>query len=150
MIRRKLKRSEHEAVSYAAWNEFVHLLAMEPAEALTETQRHAHFAFWYDSEVQNGGHLQYFENQGTGHVESALRGLQMIGAHLQHSLLSAAVARWLSNPRKRIETGEEYVATALQDEFGDLDSAYYSCKPDITSLLHAYLDSHFNDFVELT
>jgi hypothetical protein len=47
----------------AIWNEFVHLLAMSKDSELTEIQRVAHLVFWYEHEVQNGGHLQYFENR---------------------------------------------------------------------------------------
>ena len=32
-------------------------------EDLAEVQRKAHLVFWYDLQVNNGGHLQYFENQ---------------------------------------------------------------------------------------
>jgi hypothetical protein len=155
MIRRLLKRSDLEAAPYAAWNAFVNILAMESPDTLTETQRHAHFTFWYDSELRNGGHLQYFENRdiqsldGAPAFGAALCALEAIGAAAQGEVLSRAVERWNQRQRHRIKTVEEYVATALQGEFDDLDNAYYECRPEITELLRLYLDSHFDEFIEM-
>lgn len=64
MITRKLSRAMLSQKPYEVWNAFVDLLAMENYTDLDEVQRAAHLCFWYDSEVQNGGHLQYFANRG--------------------------------------------------------------------------------------
>jgi hypothetical protein len=155
VIRRTLKRSDYDTASYRAWNAFVNLLAMEQPDDLTATQRHAHFAFWYDSELQNGGHLQYFENlaiqslDGDHYFEAALWGLEAIGAACQGKVFSRASKRWVHRHRCRIESVEEYVGAALQGEFDDLDKEYCKCRPEITELLSLYFDSHFGDFVEL-
>ena len=76
MIRRAIKRSEYEAAPDVAWNAFVDIVAMESPDDLSEIQRQAHFAFWYDSEVENGGHLQYFENHGTLHADATIHALE--------------------------------------------------------------------------
>jgi len=47
------------------WNAFVDVLAMEEYADLDPVQRIPHLCFWYDSELQNGGHFQYFENRNT-------------------------------------------------------------------------------------
>jgi hypothetical protein len=39
--------------------------------------------FWYDSEVNNGGHLQYFENQGTNHLTETINTLKKLKAFSQ-------------------------------------------------------------------
>ena len=149
MIRRTLKRSEYEATPHEAWNAYVNLLAMESPEELTDTQRYAHFAFWYDSELQNGGHLQYFENHGTQYLDATLHALQVVGADSQHAVLSSAAARCTAQSWGMIQTVEEYVATARDGEFDDLDEAYFDCQPTIPRLLEFYFDSHFGEFVEL-
>ena len=46
----------------AIQNAFVDLVGMMDYDTLLPEQRFAHLAFQYDSEVQNGGHLQYFTN----------------------------------------------------------------------------------------
>ena len=43
------------------WNAFIDLIAIEDYGDLSPIQRKAHLVFWYESEVQNGGHGQYFE-----------------------------------------------------------------------------------------
>ena len=47
---------------YLVWNAFVDIVALTPYERLHPRQRPAHLVFWYNAEVQNGGHYQYFEN----------------------------------------------------------------------------------------
>src|SRR5687768_6411413 len=51
-----------EREPHLAWNAFVDLVASTNYEQLHPRQRPAHLAFWYNAEVQNGGHYQYFEN----------------------------------------------------------------------------------------
>jgi hypothetical protein len=58
-VRRRLSRELVARQPYERWNAFIDLVATEDATRLTATQRAAQLAFWYDSEVQNGGHLQY-------------------------------------------------------------------------------------------
>ena len=84
---RKVKRQDIEAHPYVLWNDFVDLLATSDYKDLSQTQRVAYLAFLYDSEVQNGGHLQYFENRGTGRVEESIGALDRLGAPCQRDVL---------------------------------------------------------------
>jgi hypothetical protein len=63
MKTRRLTQQQVDAQPFRIWNAYVDLLAMEDYHDLVEQQRPAHLVFWYESEVQNGGHLQYFENR---------------------------------------------------------------------------------------
>ena len=114
MIRRIVKRLEYEPNPYVAWNAFVDLVAMESPDDLSEIQRHAHFVFTYYSEVENGGHLQYFENQSIQHSDAtaqalhALDGLEAIGAIEHRAVLAQAIDRWTATSRRRIGSVEEY------------------------------------------
>ena len=56
-VRRRLGRALVAHQPYERWNAFIDLVATEDANSLTATQRTAQLAYWYDSEVQNGGHL---------------------------------------------------------------------------------------------
>src|SRR5262245_40778434 len=91
------------------WNEFIHLLAFSELDQLDASQRPAHLAFWYDSEVQNGGHLQYFENRPAELVPETIRALLQIGASQQADLLKSALERFGNRRREKLETVEEYV-----------------------------------------
>ncbi|MBI4312681.1 MAG: DUF4375 domain-containing protein [Chloroflexi bacterium] len=132
-----------------AWNSFIDLIAMTPRESLSPAQQVAAFSFKYDAEVQNGGHLQFFENSSGKYVPETREALPQLGAHQQREVLLQAYKRRTSKPRKRIRTVEEYVETGLEQEFEDLDSAYYNCKPTITDLLEKWLDQNFDEFIEI-
>ncbi len=131
MIRRKLDRRLLVERPRLEWNAFVHLLAMTRYEELDEVQRVAHLCFWYDAEVQNGGHLQYFENRGTTLVGATLGALTNLGAEGQRDILEGAVGVLGLKPRERLETVEDYVAAARTGEFAEFDAACHTCRPEI-------------------
>ena len=145
---RKVKRQDLESRPYVLWNEFVDLLVTSDYEDLSQTQRVAYLAFLYDSEVQNGGHLQYFENRGTGRVEESIGALDRLGAPCQRDVLREASARHGSRTRRTIRSVREYVGTALEGEFDDLDQAYYACRPDTATILETFLVANEPEFIE--
>lgn len=150
MIVRKLSRAALERKPYEAWNAFVNILAMENYQDLDEVQRIAHLCFWYDSEVQNGGHLQYFENRGTVFLDETLAALVVLGAECQRTVLETAGRLFSSKPRSQIETTEDYVAAAHENEFAASDSAYHACQPVIQKLLGDYFERNKSHFIEVT
>jgi hypothetical protein len=149
MITRKLNRSLLEGKPYEAWNAFVNLVATESYEHLDNVQRVAHLCFWYDSEVQNGGHLQYFENRGTMLLDETLAALRLLGAECQRAVLETAGRLFSSRLRDRIETVEDYVAAAHGSEYAASDSAYHACKPAIQKLLADYFERNKSHFIEV-
>ena len=148
-VLRIVNRETIDADPYAVWNAFVNLVAMEKYEALNEIQKAAHLCFWYEHEVQNGGHLQYFENEGTLLVKQTLAALSAVGADFQRKVLEQAAEVFLRRPRETIETVEEYVDTALEGQFNSFDSAYYACRPEMPDLLRDYLAKHQDQFVRV-
>ena len=127
------------------WNAFVDLLAVEDYADLTPLQRQAHLVFWYESEVQNGGHGQYFENRGLGQLTETVDALTELGLPCQAGILARA-AEGLA-PRG----AEADWAAALNDDFiEELDDAFHSCTPDVVEALQKHLEAHQADYVELT
>jgi len=114
---------------------------------LSDTQRFAHLVFWYEHEIQNGGHLQYFENHGTDVGSEAVNALRFLGAHCQADVLERAVAKAFLWTRQKIESVEEYVETALLDEFDSLDQAFHACKTPLTKTLETFLEQNRPEFV---
>lgn len=112
-------------------------------------QRDAAEAFLYESEVQNGGHLQYFQNHGRERAESAIGALARLGARCQQELLMGALKIWTSANRKQVRTVEEYGAIALEGEFELFDRAYGECTPSMEQQLEHILAAHFDEFIEL-
>jgi hypothetical protein len=108
MILRSLTKQEVEAKPYKVWNAYVDLLTMEEHDRLAPEQRPAHLVFWYESEVQNGGHFQYFENRGTEHLDATVEALGLLGATCQQQILREAGEQWLSRSSTSVKTAEEF------------------------------------------
>ena len=144
---RRVARSILESEPWAPWNAFIDLIASEKYEDLTEEQRIAHLAFWYDSEVQNGGHLQYFVNRSDARCPQTIAALEALGAAEQAMILSDALKRWVRGPRPEIKSAEDFVATG-QTLFVDLDSCLAHSKPEIQKCLERYMAEHEHAFIE--
>ena len=147
-MKRVLRAEDARRDPNLVWNEFIHLLAFSEVSELDPTQRAAHLAFWYDSEVQNGGHLQYFENRPTELVGETIRALVALGASQQAAVLKSASERWKSRRREKPKTVDEYVEESAKMEFEDLDNAYYGLSPSVTDMLEGCLESNRGSFVE--
>lgn len=150
MVRRTLSKASVDADPGCLWNAVVNLLAMEHYEALSLEQRPAHLVFWYNQEVQNGGHLQYFENRGIERVGETIDALEQLGARPHRDMLIEALRRYESKDRPPIETVEEYVVTALEGEFEDLDDRFYRSELTLEACLERHLAQHTEWFVEIT
>ena len=147
MITRQVAKQEAEVRPYIVWNAFVDLIATTNYRDLNAVQRPAHLVFWYESEVQNGGHLQYFENLGTEHLTETIDALHILGAVGQQQVLQEAAKVLQSRPRLPIQTVEEFCETALSGEFSVLDRRFHECLPSLVQCLQAYLNRHKSSFV---
>ena len=149
MAAQRISISRHLATSapYEVWNAFIRLITSDPADPFTLEQRAAALVFWYESEVQNGGHLQYFSNRGLQEAAEAVGALLQLGAPAQAAILQSAVASMPSDPDSSPVSGEEYVAIALEDPFDHFDHAFHEASPSLQDVLEAYLQSHLSDFV---
>jgi hypothetical protein len=150
MKTRKITKREVDENYYRIWNAFVDLLAMEKYDELAPEQRPAHLVFWYESEVQNGGHLQYFENRGTKYLEETIEALGILGAEGHQKILREAADLFLGRERPLIQTTEAYSAVALEGEFEDLDFRFGACLPSLFECLKAHLALHQSSFVVIT
>ncbi|MCL5279625.1 MAG: DMP19 family protein [Planctomycetes bacterium] len=149
MIVRTLTKHAVETEPWSVWNAYVNLLAMEDYRDLSPEQRPAHLVFWYEHEVQNGGHFQYFENLGTEHLAETISALELLRATGQQQILREASELWLSRSRPRIQTVEEFCAAELEREFNTLDSRFHLCTPALVDCLETYLNDHQSSFVRI-
>lgn len=130
------------------WNTLIGIVFSSDYHELNRAQRSAYLALWYHSEVCNGGHLQYFENQGVSSGEACVKALISLGARHQCRLLEQAIQRWTSTERTTISSVEEYCEEALKEEFGDLDRAYHDCAPTINEILERCLEDNPEELLE--
>ena len=150
MIRRQVNRSDWEKdPGYFGWNAFVDLIAIEDFGDLTTIQRVGSLIFWYDAEVLNGGHLQYFVNAQGKYAVETVNALTRLNMECQRSILIDAIHLLLKHPIPVIDTLEDYVDEARNGTFHDLNMRYYNCSKETSSFLEEYLEDHFDEFVEL-
>ncbi|MBN1545507.1 MAG: DUF4375 domain-containing protein [Syntrophaceae bacterium] len=144
---RKVSRKAYQEFKGERWNAMNHLLAMSRLEELTPIQRKAHLAYWYESEVRNGGHWQYFCNKAAHDQNEVIEALHEIGAKKQAEILTQALAR-LPEDIHRPETVEEFIAGYDEVEMTDLDFALDECSKKIMDYLEDYLDRYESEFIE--
>lgn len=82
------------------WNAFNEHLAMSGLNDLTGIIRSAQLAYWYASEIANGGHGQYFCNKDYFNHDDVVKALKEISASRQADILVEAIGlnRQLEKP----------------------------------------------------
>lgn len=142
-MKRLLQHDGVHSEPQLVWNAFVDVLAMEDYADLSPPQRKAHLAFWYESEVQNGGHGQYFENRGTHQLAETMAALTDLGL-AGHARVLARAAGVL--PAMDPQSGwEEIVDDGFIEE---LDDAFHACEPTILEGLERHLAAHRDEYIE--
>jgi Domain of unknown function (DUF4375) len=145
---KRISRSKSENVELAATFALIDLVCEHDYDELDSIQQIAHLAFYYEAEVINGGHLQYFHNRGTTEAARTIEALQSIGASEPAQILKEALERHNSIPRERAKSLEEYHENEIKFEFLDLDKRFYSCRPCVGGLLDEYRQQNEPHFIE--
>jgi hypothetical protein len=113
----------------------------------TRAQRLALAVFWYQAEVNNGGHRQSFTN-ATGIVSrDALAGLETFGLPDFLAVLRAALQRLGGSVSLDRETREAAVDGFL-GTFDDLDEGFYALdrRHDLLACLSRWIHAHPGEF----
>lgn len=147
---RILKKDDVDKEPYIVWNAFIDIVACGDIVEMNEIQRKAALCFWYDSELQNGGHLQYFENttvNGIIDYQEVVEALIWIGAKRQSEILLKALAIRKTEKRGFIKNVFDFVSRAKEGKYDILDIKYYECEPDITHWFKKMLGKYQSEFV---
>ncbi|ADG65992.1 hypothetical protein Plim_0140 [Planctopirus limnophila DSM 3776] len=106
----------------------------------------------YDSEVNNGGHTQFFSNSSGGHWMEALKGLKEMGAHERAKVLEEAIKLFgASGPSRNDENRHKELAKLVSRHrklFESLDDRYYSCTEDVNVLLAKFAVQNKQHFMK--
>ena len=130
-MRRQVRSSDATSRPELVWNAFVDLLAAEDYGDLAPAQRAAHLVFWYESEVQNGGHGQFFANQGRARIRETMAALRALGLGCHAQVL------------ERATTLGEYA------DLAECDAAFHACEPTIVQALESHLAASAGLYVEV-
>ena len=116
--------------------------------SFAKAQRFVWAILWYDAEVNNGGHDQFYGNS-TGIVwRDALSGFEAIGAPEAAAILRESADRLGGSPSLDREEREQKLEE-LAPDFSDLDDRYYALEKtvDVHAKMMAYIRSRPGDFM---
>jgi hypothetical protein len=146
----RLNRAEVDAAEDREWaivRPVYDLLARTEYRDLTPRQRVAQLVLFYGNEIDNGGHLQYFHNQGRRRARALMRALTAVGADAQRAAFVDALVKAVRDPVGPAESLEAYSERAYEQEFRAEDDAFYTCRPELgRELLPRYILAHLADF----
>ncbi|MEQ1521905.1 MAG: DUF4375 domain-containing protein [Aestuariivirga sp.] len=145
----KISKREISADPYIIWNSFIELIGITRDRPLSPIQLNAHYCFRYESEVQNGGHLQFFENNGLDFALATHKALAELEFTGPESVLADALKIAFKMNWGHIETAEQFVAEALEGRFDKFDDDYYNLDPPTIKLLEQHLEQHQDEYIEI-
>jgi hypothetical protein len=104
-------------------------------------------AVWaLESQVNNGGFLQYFVSSDSDTAEFAPAALRTIGANTCAELVESALRAISPSPLPASQAMREKLVASvpegIQEQMEELDQAFFAYPDDLTSLLFAYVASH--------
>lgn len=138
--------SDGEFTDDEIWNRFVDFVVdiniNTGYENLNDIQKIAYLCFWYDAEVQNGGHLQFFLNESGALAKETEAALIAIGADEQAVILCNALDILNTKGIPAISSVGEYVDEAMAGKFDESDMSYYACETPLDDLLMDYVTKH--------
>ncbi len=149
----ELSREAYDSFEGQKWNAFIELISGADLDELTPVQRIAHLAWWYSSEVLNGGHGQYFGNKDYFDHAAVMSALSSIGARCQSDILKEALEYYLKAQREMPNDYDEYIVWEKQYEYESqlsiFDKHFSNCTPEIeTELLENYLEMNESEFIK--
>lgn len=126
---------------YKSWSEYEATL-----RPFSESQRHLFAIQWYRSEVDNGGHDQFFFNSTGIVTDHALQGLEAIGLTEGVSILRTASQRIGGAARDRSKRQAQL--ERAKADFEDLDERFYKLEEggELDRKMLAFARQHPADF----
>ncbi len=145
-----LTRKQIEEDPNVFWNAFIDVVTDGDDETRTPLQRHCHLCFTYYGEVMNGGHFQFFENNGVEYARDVLHSLHGLGIVVVAEILEDALRVAAARQWQVIESVEEFVESSLEGLFERHDDDFYSLKPDLLVLLQDIGERQRDEFFTIT
>jgi hypothetical protein len=112
------------------WNRFIQEICFKEKSSLTSIQKAAVISFWYDAEMNSGGHSGYFDNYPEVAHEDLIWALYEVGGEV-----------YADNYKEAVLKGSE-------DGYLKTDRFFYSIKPSFTYVIMDYVEAHAKDVFE--
>lgn len=111
---------------------------------LSVGQRRLYAVWWYEAEVRNGGHDQYYSNSYGMFWQEALDGLEAIGAYTTKQILDESVARFTEQPSRHRKRRNDQLEGL---KFHDLDTRLFAHPDNLDELMRKFILAHEGDFL---
>lgn len=126
LINNKIKKEKQKQINdkkINIWNNFIENVCYRELSTLNEIQKNAVLCFWYDCEVNNGGHCAYFSAypHSKFYAEDLFEALKIVGNN-----------KIANNFAKALKNG-------IEDEYEKVDNAYYQFDPSLVDCLEKYI-----------
>ena len=120
----------HEASKDAEkWNRFIYEVCMQELSSLSDIQKAAAICFWYDAEMNSGGHSGFFDCHSEINKDDVIYSLQFIGA-------DAFIENFL-----------EAVSIGIDDGYVTTDDIFYKLEPSLSDIVEKYVIEHANEIM---
>jgi uncharacterized protein DUF4375 len=108
-------------------------------------------AIWsVESEVNNGGFVQYFENSSCETAAFVAEALDTVGAPLTATIcrraIAAAFPRGLPRDPEEISAKAEDLSDEIRQELEEIGDEFFKYPHSLTDLLFDYVSKHPNEF----
>ena len=131
--RHRLSKQAVVAAPHILWNAFIDIISANPSSFPAGLQRQAALAFLYESEVQSGGHDQYFSNTRGEYTQETVFALRSLGDNCRAQNLAQAHA---ASGGGAIQTPSKF------------DNEFHRCKPELIKVLGQHFQSHEQTYIE--
>ncbi|MBD5113296.1 MAG: DMP19 family protein [Ruminococcaceae bacterium] len=112
------------------WNRFIDEICSKDLNELSEIQRAAVLCFWYDAEMQSGGHSGYFDCYPEIKPEELIAAINLIG----YKEIS-------DNYQKALDE------QARDDGYETVDNVYYDFEPSLCDLLMEFVEKNKDEIL---
>lgn len=103
------------------WNKFIEQICTKKIKDLNDIQKNAVFCFYYDSEVNSGGHVCYFDNYRKVKNEELIKALEIVAN------------------KKYVKIFKEAVKNGKTDNYQKTDEDFFKQTPYLTEYLEEYV-----------
>jgi hypothetical protein len=106
------------------WNKFIADICTLDIGKLSASQRPAVLSFWYDAEMNSGGHSSWFD------VYPNISNIELI-----NTLNEVKAKQYAANFQNAVENG-------ISDDYEETDNTFYNLSPSLTDLIEKYVRAH--------
>lgn len=125
-----IKIKDPKSTDSKRWNKFIEQICPKKLKDLNEVQKIAVLCFYYDREMNIGGHVCYFDNYSKVKNEDLKEALRIVAN------------------KKYVENFEEAIEHGKEDNYEKTDSLYKKISPCLTEYLETYVLKNYKDILK--